>query len=154
MDFCPEFFRKENPYFSAKSEGDISEFVKKYTEYYEKTKDEGFISLYSGNHDSKRLSLTLDETEMKIAFAFLLSMPGVPFIYYGDEIGMRFVWNLKSVEGGYGRTGSRSPMQWNSSINAGFGNSAPDKLYIPSTPTRTARLWKRALQTKIRSIMR
>lgn len=134
MDFCPEFFRKENPYFSAKSEGDISEFVQKYTEYYEKTKDDGFISLYSGNHDSKRLSLTLDETEMKIAFAFLLSMPGVPFIYYGDEIGMRFVWNLKSVEGGYGRTGSRSPMQWNSGINAGFGNSAPDKLYIPLDP--------------------
>ena len=33
-------------------------------------------------------------------------MPGAPFIYYGDEIGMRYVENLTSVEGGYGRTGS------------------------------------------------
>ena len=32
-------------------------------------------------------------------------------LYYGDEIGMRYVEGLKSVEGGYNRTGSRSPMQ-------------------------------------------
>lgn len=38
-------------------------------------------------------------------------MPGAPFIYYGDEIGMRYLEGLTSVEGGYGRTGSRSPMQ-------------------------------------------
>lgn len=136
MDFCPEFFRKENSYFSSKCKGDISEFVKQYTEYYEKTKDSGMICIFSGNHDSKRLALTLDETEIKLAFAFILSMPGAPFIYYGDEIGMRYVKGLTSVEGGYGRTGSRSPMQWNGDVNAGFGNSAPDKLYIPIDPDK------------------
>ena len=68
---------------------------------------------------------------MKIAFAFLLTMPGAPFIYYGDEIGMRYVEGLTSVEGGYNRTGSRSPMQWDDSLNAGFSTAAPDKLYIP-----------------------
>lgn len=67
-------------------------------------------------------------------FAFILSMPGVPFIYYGDEIGMKYVDNLVSVEGGYGRTGSRSPMQWDGTINAGFGLSSPEKLYIPIDP--------------------
>ena len=35
-----------------------------------------------------------------------LTMPGAPFIYYGDEIGMRYVEGLVSKEGGYGRTGA------------------------------------------------
>ena len=73
---------------------------------------------------------------MKIAFAFLLSMPGAPFIYYGDEIGMRYVENLTSVEGGYNRTGSRSPMQWNTSANAGFSSAPAEKLYVPVDPDR------------------
>lgn len=130
----PELFRTDKPYFSAKAVGDISEFVNKYKENYAKTDGKGLICIPSGNHDMNRMALTLDETEMKLAFAFLLSMPGAPFIYYGDEIGMRYVKGLTSVEGGYGRTGSRSPMQWDSGINAGFGNSAPDKLYIPLDP--------------------
>lgn len=130
----PDLFRTDKPYFSAKADGDISEFVNKYKENYAKTNGKGLICIPSGNHDMNRMALTLDETEMKLAFAFLLSMPGAPFIYYGDEIGMRYVKGLTSVEGGYGRTGSRSPMQWDSGINAGFGNSAPDKLYIPLDP--------------------
>ena len=67
---------------------------------------------------------------MKIAFAFLLSMPGAPFIYYGDEIGLRYVEGLTSVEGGYGRTGSRSPMQWDKTPNAGFSSAPTEKLYV------------------------
>ncbi|MCM1308985.1 MAG: alpha-amylase family glycosyl hydrolase, partial [Butyrivibrio sp.] len=89
------------------------------------------ICIPSGNHDMDRLARSLNEDEIKIAFAFLLSMPGAPFIYYGDEIGIRYVENLTSVEGGYNRTGSRSPMQWDGSANAGFSSSAPEKLYIP-----------------------
>ena len=58
-----------------------------------------------------RLSQEVKGDELKVAFAFLLSMPGAPFIYYGDEIGMKYVEGLTSVEGGYGRTGSRTPMQ-------------------------------------------
>lgn len=136
MDFCPELFRKEKPYFASVEGGDFSELVKKYTDYYEKTKDQGYMSIFSGNHDSKRLALTHDETAIKLVFAFILSMPGVPFIYYGDEIGMRYVNNLVSVEGGYGRTGSRSPMQWDGTVNAGFGLSSPEKLYIPIDPDK------------------
>jgi len=48
--------------------------------------------------------------------AFLMSVPGAPFIYYGDEIGMRYVENLTSVEGGYDITSSRSPMQKRTNI--------------------------------------
>ena len=58
-------------------------------------------------------------------------MPGAPFIYYGDEIGMNYVEGLTSVEGGYERTGSRTPMQWNDDVNAGFSTAKKEKLYIP-----------------------
>ena len=92
------------------------------------------ICIPSSNHDMVRMRDTLDEEEMKLAFAFLLSMPGAPFIYYGDEIGMKYLHGLTSVEGGYGRTGSRSPMQWNATPNAGFSSAAPDQLYIPIDP--------------------
>lgn len=136
MDFLLHFgpshyndlFRCEKPFFAG--EGDCFEFVNKYIENYEKTEGEGLICIPSGNHDMDRLSKTIKGDKLKIAFAFLLSMPGAPFIYYGDEIGMRKVEGLVSVEGGYERTGSRSPMQWDDSINAGFSNAPKEKLYI------------------------
>ena len=142
MDFLLHFgpshyndlFRCAEPYFSSRGRGDISEFLKKYIENREKTDGRGLICIPSGNHDMDRLRRHLDTEEMKIAFAFLLTMPGAPFIYYGDEIGMRYVENVISVEGGYGRTGSRSPMQWDGGKNAGFSSAPEDKLYIPLDP--------------------
>ena len=138
MDFLLHFgpshyndlFRCEEPYFSGRGKGDISEFVQKYIENYEKSEKKGLICIPSGNHDMDRLARSLHGDELKVAFAFLLSMPGAPFIYYGDEIGMRYVEGLKSVEGGYNRTGSRSPMQWDGSTNAGFSSAPKDMLYI------------------------
>lgn len=139
MDFLLHFgpshyndlFRCEEPYFSERGRGDISEFVKKYKENYERSEKKGLICIPSGNHDMDRLARYIHGDNLKIAFAFLLSMPGAPFIYYGDEIGMRYVENLVSVEGGYGRTGSRTPMQWDDSVNAGFSAAPKEKLYIP-----------------------
>ncbi len=95
------------------------------------TKNKGFMCLPSGNHDMSRLAGALDEDEIKLAFAFIMSMPGVPFVYYGDEIGMRYIKGVKSVEGGYTRTGSRTPMQWdNGEVNCGFSEASPENLYI------------------------
>ncbi len=125
-----ELFRGENPYFSRKGQGDISQFAENYMKSYEKTGGKGLICIPSGNHDTDRMARTLSQEEMKMAFAFLLSMPGAPFIYYGDEIGMRYVENLVSVEGGFNRTGSRSPMQWDGGVNAGFSAAPKHKLYI------------------------
>lgn len=148
MDFLLHFgpshyndlFRCSEPFFSSRGKGDVSEFVNKYKESYEKSERKGLICIPSGNHDMDRLARFLSEDEIKISFAFLLSMPGAPFIYYGDEIGMRYVEGLHSVEGGYGRTGSRSPMQWDDTKNAGFSEADEDKLYIsqdrdPNRPT-------------------
>lgn len=138
MDFLLHFgpshyndlFRCGHPYFSSEGKGDVSAFVKKYMENYEKSGHKGLICIPSGNHDMDRLARCFSQEEIKIAFGFLLSMPGAPFIYYGDEIGMRYMEGLTSVEGGYNRTGSRSPMQWDHTSNAGFSSAAPEKLYI------------------------
>lgn len=148
MDFLLHFgpsryndlFRCDEPYFSSRGKGDVSEFVKKYKENYEKSEKKGLICIPSGNHDMDRLAKHIHGDNLKIAYAFLLSMPGAPFIYYGDEIGMRYVEGLTSVEGGYGRTGSRTPMQWDNTVNAGFSSAPKEKLYIrqdesPDRPT-------------------
>lgn len=138
MDFLLHFgpshyndlFRCEHPFFAKEGKGDASRFVQKYLDSYEKSEKKGLMCIPSGNHDMLRLAHFLTPEEMKLAFAFILSMPGAPFIYYGDEIGMRYLENLVSVEGGYERTGSRSPMQWDDSVNAGFSAAPRDRLYM------------------------
>ncbi len=129
-----ELFRCEEPYFSSRGKGDFSEYAKRYYKSVEASGGKGLICIPSGNHDIDRLARRLCGKELKLAFCFLLSMPGAPFIYYGDEIGMHYVEGLVSKEGGYQRTGSRSPMQWNKELNAGFSSAAPERLYIPIDP--------------------
>ena len=136
-----ELFRKENeshvehskikPYFSRSGGGDAKAFFDVYMKNHALTAGKGgLICIPSGNHDMIRMARTLDAEEMKIAFAFILTMPGVPFIYYGDEIGMKYVEGLRSVEGGYVRTGSRSPMAFDRTANAGFSAAPASALYI------------------------
>ena len=142
MDFLLHFgpshyndlFRCEEPYFSDRGVGDASAFVEKYLESRERAGKDGLICIPSGNHDMTRLAKHVEGDEKKLAFAFLLTMPGAPFIYYGDEIGMRYVEGLTSVEGGYERTGARSPMQWDNGVNAGFSAAPTDKIYIRQDP--------------------
>ncbi|MDR2495022.1 MAG: hypothetical protein LBD24_07360 [Spirochaetaceae bacterium] len=125
------FFRKDGG-------GGIERFLKDYLFHYENTKDAGFISLVTGNHDLTRLRHTLSPEEIALACAFIFTMPGVPFLYYGDEIGMRYLNNLPTKEGGYYRTGSRTPMQWNTGKNKGFSTAQADKLYLPVDPAEDA----------------
>ena len=130
-----ELFRTDAPYFSHDGAGSASEFFETYIANCKKTNGKGLMCLPSGNHDLPRIANKLDETEIKLAFAFIMSMPGAPFIYYGDEIGMRYLEGIKSVEGGYERTGTRSPMQWDATLNCGFSSAMPDMLYIPLDPS-------------------
>ena len=63
-------------------------------------------------------------------------MPGAPFLYYGDEIGMRWIDGLPSKEGSRSyRAGSWTPMQWADDLNDGFSDARPDRLYLPLDPT-------------------
>ena len=59
--------------------------------------------------------------------ALLLSFPGTPVLYYGDEIGMGDNIYLGD------RNGVRTPMQWSGDRNAGFSRTNPQKLYAPPT---------------------
>lgn len=117
--------------------GDIMRFLLDYLPKYDATKHDGYISFITCNHDTPRARLTLGYDELKLAWALFLTLPGVPFIYYGDEIGMRYL-DIPTKEGGYTRTGSRTPMQWDNSKNKGFSDAEADKLYLPVDPSEDA----------------
>jgi len=135
--FRKELGRCQNPpaggdsFFSPNGKGNIREFMDIYLEEYRRTKRLGYISIPSGNHDVARLSVGKGMRDLELAFAFVMTMPGTPFIYYGDEIGMRYMKNLPSKEGGYYRTGARTPMQWTRGRNAGFSSARSADLYLP-----------------------
>jgi len=66
-----------------------------------------------------------DRRRMELMNGMLMSLPGTPIIYYGDEIGMGDNINLGD------RNGVRTPMQWNGETNGGFSIAAPERLYAP-----------------------
>jgi maltose alpha-D-glucosyltransferase / alpha-amylase len=66
-----------------------------------------------------------DRRQIELLNGLLMSMPGTPIIYYGDEIGMGDNIYLGD------RNGVRTPMQWNSTMNAGFSIADPERLYAP-----------------------
>ena len=117
--------------FSKNGKGDITKFVEEYLSDLENTKDKGYISFITCNHDTPRMTRMFTPLEAKIAYSFIFLMPGVPFLYYGDEIGMKYMEGLKSKEGGYHRTGTRTPMQWNKGVNLGFSSAPSEMLYLP-----------------------
>ena len=88
----------------------------------------GYMANISGNHDVTRLGNFSDDEGLRLYYILMFTLPGIPFIYYGDEIGMKFV-DLPNKDGGYQRVGSRTPMQWNHSVNDGF--SKAKELYLP-----------------------
>jgi maltose alpha-D-glucosyltransferase / alpha-amylase len=75
----------------------------------------------------RRLAPLLDNdtNQMELFTALLLSLPGSPVLYYGDEIGMGDnIWLGD-------RDGVRTPMQWTADRNAGFSSATPGKLNLP-----------------------
>ncbi len=75
----------------------------------------------------RRLAPLVDNDRRKIELlnSILLTMPGSPVIYYGDEIGMGDNVFLGD------RNGVRTPMQWSGDRNAGFSAADPELLYLP-----------------------
>lgn len=75
----------------------------------------------------RRLAPLLENDRRKIELmnALLLSMPGTPVLYYGDELGMGDNYYLGD------RDGVRTPMQWSADRNGGFSRADPQRLYLP-----------------------
>ena len=67
-----------------------------------------------------------DRRKIELLNSLLLSMPGTPILYYGDEIGMGDNYYLGD------RDGVRTPMQWSPDRNAGFSTAVPQRLYLPT----------------------
>ena len=125
-----EEITENNSYFKADSTRDMSRFLEDYLPQYEASKDKGLWCLITGNHDTLRAAPMLDDRERRLAYSFLFTMPGAPFLYYGDEIGMPYRW-VPTKEGGYVRTGARTPMQWSKEKNMGFSEADEKELYLP-----------------------
>jgi alpha-glucosidase len=97
------------------------------------------------NHDNRRSAIRFGRGEsderLKVAAAFLLTLRGTPFLYYGEEIGMRDIHLDRSmikdpVGRQYwpfhkGRDGCRAPMQWDASDHSGFSSARP---WLPLNP--------------------
>ncbi|MCF4006176.1 maltose alpha-D-glucosyltransferase [Corynebacterium uropygiale] len=67
-----------------------------------------------------------DRNQLELFTGLLLSLPGSPVLYYGDEIGMGDnIWLPD-------RDGVRTPMQWSSDRNGGFSKADPERLYLPA----------------------
>ena len=96
----------------------------------------GDTAVYSfGNHDKPRLASRFGKQHTRIAAILLMTLPGAPIIYYGDEIGMHDVeipvnqihdpFELNNPGHGLGRDPERTPMQWKSTYTAGFTRGEP-----------------------------
>jgi alpha-glucosidase len=94
-----------------------------------------------GNHDRPRLASRVGSEQARVAAMLLLTLRGTPTLYYGDEIGMTQVpipasrvrdpWEINLPGLGLGRDGCRTPMQWDTSILAGFSTTEP---WLPLSP--------------------
>jgi alpha-glucosidase len=88
-----------------------------------------------GNHDQHRLASRIGLTQARVAAMLRLTLRGPPTLYYGDELGMRDVaippqlvhdpWEKRVPGMGLGRDPERTPMQWDSSLQAGFTTGTP-----------------------------
>ncbi len=136
----PEWAADDPCYFDADGRGHAGPFLAAYHDALVTIGEPGHIALPTANHDFARLHAgPRTPGQLPPAFAFHLTFPTLPAIYYGDEIGMRHVPGLPDTEGsvmanGYNRAGSRTPMQWDSSPSAGFSAAPAASLYLPVDP--------------------
>ncbi|MDP1662899.1 MAG: alpha-amylase family glycosyl hydrolase [Phycisphaerales bacterium] len=90
----------------------------------------GTYSTFLTNHDQGRIMTALkgDAAKARAAVSVLLTMPGIPFLYYGEEIGMT---------GDKPDPKIRTPMQWSSGPNAGFTAPAAKPWQRPNADTES-----------------
>jgi len=109
---------------------------KQYIDEYERALGDLYIPCWVlGNHDKHRVASRIGKDQARIAAMFELTLHGISFIYYGEEIGMiDGKISKKKVMDPYEKTSpgldlsrdpERTPLQWDSSENAGFSNATP-----------------------------
>ncbi|XP_034040601.1 neutral and basic amino acid transport protein rBAT [Thalassophryne amazonica] len=94
-----------------------------------------------GNHDNPRIASSAGQTYSRVINMMLLTLPGTPTTYYGEEIGMENINVTKSQiqdpagkhSASTNRDPQRSPMQWSDEMNAGF-NSKTNSTWLPVHP--------------------
>ena len=140
-DFFNDLARREDwdsngiSFLRSNSNLDINENMKIMERKILDNKDLGYLSFISCNHDMPRPNRFLNEKELRMFYIILFTLPGVPFLYYGDEIEMVYQEGIPSKECGYGRTGSRTPMVWDNSENKGFSKAKKEDLFLPIDET-------------------
>ncbi len=87
------------------------------------------------NHDKPRLASRVGVAQARLIGLMQLTLPGIPVVYYGDELGMKNVdippesirdpFALQTVGLKLGRDPERTPMQWSAQPNAGFSTAQP-----------------------------
>lgn len=129
-------------YFDAAGQGEeaLSEFLALWQQHRQRD-PERLAVMASADHDFSRVVCgDRDATQARVALMFLFTWGTVPSLYYGDEIGMRYLPGLPNKEGSacfpdhYNRAGARTPMQWDDRPNAGFSTAPADALYLPIDP--------------------
>jgi alpha-glucosidase len=119
-----------------------ADVFKTFIDRFQESLELGYVPIYClGNHDRSRLASRYGPAAARTAAMLLLTLPGLPTIYYGDELGM--VDSViapdqvkdpfeKNVPGkSLGRDPQRTPLAWNDSPNAGFTSATP---WLPIHP--------------------
>jgi maltose alpha-D-glucosyltransferase/alpha-amylase len=133
------FHAQHEPFFDAAGRGSTRTFLDAWAEV-RRADPARPVLLATADHDFSRLCCGSRTSEqLGAALTFLLTWGSVPCLYYGDEIGMRYLPGMPDVEGavcnpGYNRAGCRTPMQWDDGPNAGFSTADPSRLYLPVDP--------------------
>ncbi|MEZ5091542.1 alpha-amylase family glycosyl hydrolase [Nocardioides sp.] len=128
------------PFFDAEGRGSTRVFLDAIARARE-TDRRRMVLLASADHDFSRMRCgSRGPEQLGAAYTFLFTFGTVPCLYYGDEIGMRYLPGMPDVEGaicnpGYNRAGCRTPMQWDDGPNAGFSTADPSRLYLPVDPS-------------------
>lgn len=127
------------PFFGAEGQGSTETFLAAWDGIRSHDPDRCVV-MASADHDFNRLRCGGRSPEqLGAAFTFLFTWGTIPSLYYGDEIGMRYLSGMPNVEGAvcnpaYNRAGCRTPMQWDDGPNAGFSTAPAEMLYLPIDP--------------------
>jgi maltose alpha-D-glucosyltransferase/alpha-amylase len=128
------------PFFGERGEGSTEYFVNSWKHVRSRRPDRPIV-LATADHDFSRMMCGSRTPEQYgAALTFLFTWGSIPSIYYGEEIGMRYLNDLPNHEGSvchpgfYNRAGVRTPMQWDNTKNAGFSTAFSDALYLPIDP--------------------